>query len=153
MKLIVVILAIGLSTYMGYLQYNNYRKIAIDTDFLNKFSRELVSNNTHKMLPLHVLLSQEYSAFFNENIEFESCESALEFIESTFCNFEGASEYLTKLKRFISSYGDELNDNAAELLEIAKQNNDKYKESLNKNGKTAFALFPAISIMALIMII
>lgn len=152
MRLLIGILILFLTLCMGYIKYEKYKKALAITEFIKQFTKEFIYDHRHEMKGMSVVFCEEYFTVFGEKISLLNSLEVIEYIKRNF-NEALESNYISLLEKFGTSGVDLIDDVSAVLLQETEKYSTEAKKRYNEIGKSILLLFPAVSLILLILLL
>jgi hypothetical protein len=105
------------------------------------------------MKPIFEIFEDEYLSSFSTQINMESTPELVDFLTENSRNNVDYKEYIIALNNYLSAALSEITENGDLLIQAAENLKNKELKCLSEKGKTVLLLFPALTLMILILLI
>lgn len=143
------LIIISIALIIGLIRYEELSKKAEFYAFLKDFSHEIKQNRVKSMLPLYVLFADKYYEKYTFKHNFEHNKELYEYLLHKKCD----EKYLKALNAYESSDGSLIDDAENELCRIIDNLSEGADKDLKEKGLVSVAVFPLITVIAVLLLI
>lgn len=153
MKAIISSALIFLSVLLAYMRSLDLRERLNGSEDLFDLANDVKSNFNGGMRPLHVISSEFFTVKNGKNINFNSPDELISYLNEKYGDLPFISEFARILALIPISVGGELMENCEKLRALAENGVNESKTRYKKDSSRGYILFPGlISIFILILI-
>lgn len=139
--------------FAGAYMYNlKLKRSFLCNTFYLRLAKALLHNEKNEMLSFEEVFSDIYNDMF-EYKEIATKETALTIADNEMSYANDSACITSLLKQYLSSGREEISDTEKNFINACQNGYDMAKKEIGVNGKTAYLLYPGITLIILIILI
>ena len=153
LRIAIAVICIGLTFGLAEVRCSGLKKVKLQNEFFHSFVNALISNNVHEMLPYHTVFNNVYSSFFGCTLFLNNSDEVGRFIADKLSDADSFDQISTLLNEFTVSGTEQIADVEAKITYLTEKSLNSANKRYEQYGKISYLLYPAVTLIAIIVLI